>query len=244
MQPQDPQASPDPVSNAPEAASSEASTESSKSPSWWQRLTGRGGGEADGDESKPQGDPDPAAEVLTLTRAELDRQIQSETDRRENKRREARTQEERRELRRTDPWAYAQQEEEAESRQQTDQEVGTLLGQIASVHDQYTLSAALELLPQSEQQRLLAIPGAGNGLDGRKLLMQETIKAIQKQARDEGARDAEKKLRTNPAFRKDALRDMRRGYPDPELLPTGTSTDETQNVSQILRQRLGAHRSL
>src|SRR4029450_4418361 len=65
---------------------SEAAAESSKAPSWWQRMFHRGGPQETEQQPEDSSESEPASNKLSLTQEELDRRVQAEADRREYKR--------------------------------------------------------------------------------------------------------------------------------------------------------------
>ena len=212
---------------------------SEKSPSWWQRITRRpsfgGRGEPDSDGGDTEGSSDTSGKVA-LTQEELDRRIQAETDRREAKRAAEARAREKRELRDKDPWAYAEQEREAEVAHQTTQEVERFFNGVGAQHDRVAIDPLWDRLPDSEKTRILKMDGAGRGLAGRKLVVDEALKALEKHFRAEGARDAEAKLRRNQAFRKQVLVEGRGSTVEPDLLPAGGASVADQTVSALFRK--------
>ena len=246
MQPTTPDPSAQPPSDAtPPEASSDAVEPTSEPAPWWRRLwRGRGadeGVETDTETTPPQ----PTSTTISLTQEELDRKIQAETDRREAKRAAQALADRKRKLRDEDPWAYAEEDRKAEQSQSANQQVGDLFANIGREHDKYTLDPLLASVPQAEQQRILALEGAGAGLDGRKLIVTEALKSLEKHWKAEGARDAEARLRKNSAFKKQLLAEMRGQTREPEFLPSGNGSSESdRNVSDILRSQLGSRRSL
>jgi|SRR5215471_4806178 len=243
MQPEQPAAlspaqAPEDGANAP--AVSEQSETPSRTTSWLRRLwRGRGAEEEENDSSQ---EPSPAvpASAISLTQEEFEKRIQAETDRRENKRRELAQLEHRRKLRDEDPYAYAEQDRQFEQRALSDAQVSTMFSQIGAVHDRYSVDPLVQSLPEAERQRILSIEGAGSGLDGRKLIVEESLKALEKIWRAEGAKDAEDRLRKNPAFRKQLLGEVRKGMSEPEFVSSGAPSAADKNVSDILRSQLRA----
>jgi hypothetical protein len=177
---------------------------------------------------------------LTLTEDELQRRIQAETDRRESKRlQEARVQQ-RRELRDKDPWAYAEEERKAEQVQHSTGQLEQFLAGIGTEHDRVSIDPVIEVLPRAERERILKLENAGRGLEGRKLVVTEALKALEKHWKAEGEKAAEGKLRRNPAFRKQVLSEARGGVVEPELLSAASgSSDADKTVSDLLRNRYG-----
>lgn len=178
--------------------------------------------------------------VYTLSQEELDRRVQAETDRRESKRAQVAREAERKRLRDEDPWAYAEQDRLSEQTAEADGQIGSLFANIGTQHDRYTLDPLIDVLPAAERDRILKIEGAGTGLDGRKLIVNESLKSLEKHWKAEGAKDAEAKLRRNSAFRKQLLAEIRTGVaPEPEFIPGGNgSAGDGGSVSSLLREKL------
>jgi len=182
----------------------------------------------------------PTSATLTLTQEELDRRIQAETDRREAKRAAQQLADRRRKLRDEDPWAYAEEDRKAETTEQSNEQVATLFSSIGAEHDKYTLDPLVQSLSNADRDRILALEGAGLGLDGRKLIVTEALKALEKHWKAEGAKEAEGRLRRNPAFRKQLLGEIRANSVEPAFVGGGAaaSSESDHSVSDILRQRI------
>lgn len=242
-QPQSPSAEPQAVDapSASESSSAEPQSESSeKAPSWWARMFHRRGGE----EAEPEGADSSngsAPSTLTLTQEELDRKVQAETDRREARRQQAARAQERKALRDSDPWAYAEQERKEEEAQQGNFQLERFVTDLGAEHDRVTVDPIFFSLPKAEQERIVKLEGAGTGLAGRKLVVTESLKALEKHWKSEGAKEAEAKLRRNPAFRKQVLSELRGQTAEPEVLPAGSASEADKTVSGLLRDyyRLG-----
>lgn len=225
-------------------------TEGEASPSWWTRLTSRVFSREESEPSPEESNQAPAQpEQRTLTQADIDRLIQSEADRREAMRNKAARDAERKRLRQEDPWAYAEQEaaeEEAQVQaQQQDAQLNDLFQAIGKEHDKYTLDPLMQAVhtqDPKEYERLMQLPGAGFGTEGRKLLTSEALKSLEKRWKAEGEKEAEAKLRTNQAFRKQVFSEFSGGFSSPELLPSGTAKRPngrgTQVVNDMLRQQV------
>lgn len=229
----------------PDGATTEPVSDESQeksSPGWWSRLFNRrpAAQEASTEDGEP-GKTGGTSAALQLTQEELDRKVQAETDRREAQRLARQRVEERKKLRDTDPWAYAEQERKEEEASQGNFQLERFVTDVGSAHDRVTLDPLFNSLPKSEQERILKIEGVGKGLDGRKLVVQESLKALEKHWKAEGAKDAETRLRRNPAFRKQVLSELRGQTPEPELLPSGSASEADKTVSSLLREyyRLG-----
>lgn len=224
------------------AQRSEAAEEKPSDRSWWQKLWPRNRGEA---EPAEQDEPaeSPTSQTLTLTREELQRQVQSEVDRREAERFRRAQIEQRKKLRDEDPWEFAKQERDAEELQQANGQVTNVLGTIGATHDRVTIDPLVDALDEGERQRILGLEGAGLGLDGRKLIVSESLKALEKKWKADAEREAEQKLRRNPAFRKQVLSEMRGMGAEPEFIGSTEASATDRKVSDILRSRIGVHRS-
>lgn len=226
-------------SDAPVADSTSADAEASpsKSPSWWQRLTGRGNGGPS--EDQPSTEESTAAakasSTFTLTEEELERKVQAETDRREARRAADAKAKQKRELRDKDPWAYAEQERQEEQVGQSGQQLEQFVTTIGTEHDRVSIDPVFLALPEAERERISKLDGAGQGLAGRKLVVSESLKALEKHWKAEGAKDAEARLRRNPAFRKQVLTELRGQSPEPELLPAGGGSESDKTISGLLR---------
>jgi hypothetical protein len=192
----------------------------------------------------PEPEPSAEADKLVLDQQELERRIQAETDRREAKRLRDAKVAERRKLRDEDPWKYAEEERKAEEAANSDAGIMQLFANVGVEHDRVSIDPMFQKLPEPERQRILKIEGAGRGLEGRKLIVDESLKALEKHWKAEGAKDAEARLRRNPAFRKQVLAEIRGDVPEPELLPSGPASNgrtSNQEVNDMLRGQVGIH---
>lgn len=243
MQPSESENIHEPESQAPDEASPEA-TDEEASPGWWQRMTSRVFHREEPLESSEE--PDPAAAgspQRMLTQTDIDRLVQSETDRRVAAHNKALRDEERRRLRDEDPFAYADQERQQEAAQAQDGQLNELLQGIGVAHDEVTLKPLMAALEPAEYERLMQLPNAGVGGDGRKLLTTEALRSLEKRWKADGAREAEAKLRKNPTFRKQVMSEFNGGISGPELLPSGSvargNGRSSEEVNQLLRRQLG-----
>ena len=227
---------------APDAVAAKPTSDEPReesSPSWWSRMFNRRPAQ-----ETPTGDGESAeasstSERLSLTQEELERRVQSETDRREAKRAAEQRAESRKKLRDEDPWAFAEQERKAEQEAEQSQGLQSFFANVGTQHDRIAIDPLMEALPLKERERIMQIEGAGRGLDGRKIVVNEALKALEKHWKAEGEKDAEAKLRRNQAFRKQLLSEARGGVAEPELLPAydGSAADKT--VSDIFRDYYG-----
>ena len=213
-------------------------SENQSDKNWFSRMFRRGT-----PEPEPQDAPAPPApsDAITLTQDELDKRVKAETDRREAKRHAQALADRRRKLRDENPWQYAEEDRQAETVQSANQQVGDFFANVSREHDKYSIDPIVEALPETERTRILGLEGAGQGLDGRKLIVTEGLKALEKAWKAEGAKDAEERLRRNPAFRKQLLSEIRRGGArEPELIQGSASSASDNSVSNLLREQLRA----
>lgn len=239
-----------------------ADEEQSEDRSWWSRLLHTRGHHVDRSEDvSPSDDANghepiaPAPRVVTLTEEELQQRIareaQSQRDRETARRNREAAEQERRRLRDEDPWQYAAKEKEAEDLARTqalqNAQFMEVLGHTARQHDAVSIDPVINALPAAERKRIMELPNAGQGLPGRKLLVDEALKTYGRLEFERGYREAQAKLRKDPVFRKSVLAEQRGQYEEPELYPgQGSPTDGLgdDNVSNILRrqfqQRQGA----
>jgi|SRR5580765_27820 len=227
------------TSDAPEAEPRSDEQAEGSSPGWWQRLFNRRSApetnEASGDDKPAGGD----ASKLSLNQEELERRIQAETDRREAKRAQEARAARKRELREKDPWAYVEEERKEEQLQSQNDGVQQFFMQIGGAHDRAAIDPIVEALPRAERDRIFALQGAGQGLEGRKLVVAESLKALEKHWKAEGEKQAEARLRRNQAFRKQVLSEARGGITEPELLPASSGSSADKQVSEIFRDFYG-----
>jgi len=227
-------------------ASEPASSETEERPSWWSRLVKRGNREADPEPVERAAESGTAngTSAPPATTEELERRVQAETDRRENKRREQQAAEDRRRLRDTDPYMYAKQERENEqqaaARGESEQAMNQLFQNVGTHHDRVSIDPLVLSLDEQERNRIMALPGAGVGLNGRELVVRESLKALEHKWKAEGAAQAEQRLRKNSTFRKQIYSEYRGREPEPDLLPAseGRGADEG-SVSVLMRSYYG-----
>lgn len=229
-------------SDAPVSEPTSSEDKQPSRPGWWTNLFRRRG-DPEPSESEPQEPAKPETEPskLSLTQEELERRIQAETDRREAKRAQEARYARKRELRESDPWKYVEEERKEEELAFGTGQLEQFVTNIGSEHDKVTIDQVFLALPQQEQERIGRLEGAGHGLEGRKMVVQESLKALEKHWKAEGARDAEARLRKNQAFRKQVLGEMRGQTAEPELLSGGSPSEADKTVSGLLRDyyRLG-----
>jgi hypothetical protein len=230
------------VAATPQPSSEPAREESTEDRSWWQRL--RLGRRAD-DQAVSQADQEAAqaaqASSRTVSQEELDRLVQSETDRRESRRMQQAAAEHRRRLRDEDPYAYAEQERQQEQLVGAQEQQQAFYNQVEQVYDRAYLDKVMHLLEPDEQQAVLSsFPDKTVlGLDNRRRMLDEALKTLEKKWRAAGARDAEAKLRRNQSFRKQVWSEFRGGVAEPELMPAHGGPPSGDDVSSLLRRSIG-----
>ena len=186
---------------------------------------------------------------MTLTEEELKARVTAEAqslhDREIARRNRENAQAERKRLRDDNPEAYVELEKQEEQLVQTRQvqagQLMQLLGHVGRQHDAVSIDPIVNALPQKERERILAMPEAGQGLPGRKLIVDEALKTYGRQEFERGYREAQAKLKKDPVFRKSVLAEQRGQYEEPELYPgDGGQTNgglDDSNVSNILRRQ-------
>lgn len=189
--------------------------------------------------SEDQSSTSGASAARPVSEEELARLVQAESDRREAKRQADEKRLQRKRLRDTDPFAYAEEDRKEELTQTGVGEMEKFLANVGGEHDRVSIDPVVELLPKEERERILKLEGAGTGLKGRKMVVTESLKALEKHWKAEGARDAEVKLRRNPAFRKQVLAESRGSAVEPDLLPAASASAPESTVSALLRSRYG-----
>ena len=242
------------VPSEPVAVSDAAQTEQRSSeakdtsPNLWQRLFGahpKASGESETSTQDASSAEQPSPKTLSIPEDELERRIQAETDRREAKRQKdaiAKAEQERRQAveRKLDPSSpeydpYAGTEERARLQAETQAQEGfqSLLANVGKHYDEATLDVVVQQVPPAERERIFKLEGAGVGLNGRKLIMAESLKALEKHWKSEGAREAESKLRESPIFRKKVFAEHRGTVEEPELLPAGSGNGKDDFMENI-----------
>jgi hypothetical protein len=185
---------------------------------------------------------------VSLTEEELNervaRQAQSLHDREIARRNREQAQAERARLRDDNPEAYVEleksEEQAAQVRQVQAGQLMQLLGHVGRQHDAVSIDPIVNALPAQERERILAMPEAGQGLPGRKLIVDEALKTYGRTEYERGYREAQAKLKKDPVFRKSVLAEQRGQFDEPELYPgDGGQTNGglgDDNVSNILRR--------
>lgn len=185
-----------------------------------------------------------APQPITLTEEELNARVQREAqslhDREVARRNREEQQARRRQMRDDDPVGYVEQEkldeQNAKLREQQTAQLVTLLGHVGRQHDAVSIDPIVNALPETERQRILSLPEAGQGLPGRKLIVEEALKVYGRQEYTRGYRDAQAKLKKDPVFRKSVLHEFRGNFDEPELYAGEAISDAPPDtVSNRLR---------
>lgn len=148
---------------------------------------------------------------ITLTQAELDRRIQAEADRIMAKRQrddEAKRQkQEELELRRYDPAGYVRHLDEKEAAEAAErakvEDLTTQLNSQIIEFDRNVLDPFVASLPDDIRANVIQAAATIPGLDGRKIIAQETLKALREHWLAEGAKTARPRLLQDEGFRKE-----------------------------------------
>jgi hypothetical protein len=158
--------------------------------------------------SQPPGSPT----AITLTPEELDRRIQSETDRRRAKERadaEARAQrEEEQRLRREDPFEYVRlleaREAEQQQREVEAKSAVSLLEQQLHHYDRGILDPIVGALPEPTRKKILTSVNA-EGIPGRQEVARQSLAALRTLWNAEGRETAKTALMKDEKFIKEVL---------------------------------------
>lgn len=255
LQHQPPSPEPAPQAAGEPSPSNGTVEEPTQDRSWWSRFLHTRGHQTESSEVSPTesingagSDIAPAKRQVTLTEEELQervaRQAQSLHDREIARRNREAAQAQRARLRDENPEAYVQlektEEQQTQMRQVQAGQLMTLLGHVGRQHDAVSIDPIINALPAKERERILGMPEAGQGLPGRKLIVDEALKTYGRQEYERGYREAQAKLKKDPVFRKSVLSELRGSYEEPELYPGDGSPGQglgDDNVSNILRRQ-------
>lgn len=194
----------------------------------------------------PKSEP-PSSSGLVLTPEELERRIQSETDRRLHKFQEEqairRKQAERAELRKKDPYAYAEMEEEEEQRQELLRrqmnEARTLAINSLRAYDTAVLDPLFGLLPEKERKDIL--DKIEDGIAGRGKAADAAFKVLRKTWKAEGLAEARKALLNDQAFVKEVFAKYGAGGRiEPDNIPAAAPSGGGEfNMNRWIREATG-----
>lgn len=185
---------------------------------------------------------------LTLSPEELERRIQSETDRRLHKFQEEqairRKQAERAELRKKDPYAYVEMEEEEEERQATlqrqMQEARTLAINSLRAYDTAVLDPLFNLLPAKDKQDIL--DKIEDGIAGRGKAAASALKILERTWKQAGVADARKALLNDQSFVKEVFAKYGNGGRiEPDTIPAAGAAvpGSAFNMNSLIRAAAG-----
>lgn len=233
------------TTESPAATSAPASKpEAEPGRSWINRLLGRSQPEPEpqvSTEEQEQSQESDASAPRAYTPDEISRLVQSEADRRDAKRQREQRDAERARLRREDPFAYAEQDEQTEQQAKAAEAFGSQIATVASSLDRAILDPILERIPEKARAKLFEDPNAGVGIDGRRALTMKAIETIEREAVARGRAEAADKLLDDPIHVKKVLARVRGEdfYEEADLAPGTPATPNSRDVSAILRQSLG-----
>lgn len=159
----------------------------------------------------PASQDTPADTSIQLTQDELNRRVQSEVDRRLSKFQEEqsirRKEQEKKELRRKDPYAYVELEEEEEEQrallEKQMNEARTLAVNSLRAYDTAVLDPLFNLLPATEKQEILDT--IEDGISGRGKAASQALKVLERQWKQAGISDARRALLNDQAFVKEVF---------------------------------------
>lgn len=162
---------------------------------------------------------------IVLTQQELERRVQAETDRRLSKQQKddqtRAAQERERELRRTDPFAYARlmEDKEAEleaSRTERDR-LTNVIGTQLQFYDRAVLDTFVGALPEDDRAKVIS--RETDGIESRKQTAANALKALRARYVAEGRASAREALMKDPIFIKEILTRYGHAGPEPEPAP-------------------------
>lgn len=143
-----------------------------------------------------------------------------------------------RELRRKDPVAYAEEQEKRELVEQHYQALSNALKETVTLYDRNILDPIVEALPKEARDALLKTKRAG--IDGRKALVRDALKELEKHWKDQGAKEAEARLRKSKSFRKELLAELRdQGAAEEPDHVEGAAPHDEVDMNAWMRAQLG-----
>ncbi len=178
-----------------------------------------------------QGEAKPKRE---LSEEEIARLVQAEADRREARRQADQRKAQRAQLRQSDPYKFAEMDEQEEQAQAASQRLGAFVGELGRVYDRDIIDPLIMALPEDQRG---AVTSAGGG--ERKAIAAAALEALKKHHEKIGESRAAEKLRKDPAFRKQVLLDWRQGRDEPEQTPAATNgTAPAADMNTLFRTAL------
>lgn len=186
--------------------------------------------------------------VPPKTRAEYERGIQAEVDRRAAKAQrdaeaKAKKDQERWELDNDQPAVIERRRQELAQEDQQAQQAqvaSAFTADLQAKYDRAVLDPLFLELPEATQQSILkSNPFQGDTLKQRQDITKATLAALKKQYKAEGAREAETKLRANPALIKQQLVDLRDETDEPVTVSGAASNGHAPNMNDFIRAGVG-----
>lgn len=191
-------------------------------------------------------------ETITTTQADIDRLVQSRSDQLllKQQREWAKTRADEGDLapirqlaEKGDPWAkqelrrngdtWALGEIAAKELAEQEARQNDPIPHVATMYDATVLHPILAALPEADEKRIV---GDGIvGLDGRQRAVQAALAVIVERARAEGAKDAEARIRRNPAVLKQVVLAERAEREEPDLVP-GAGTVRSRTPDDAIRE--------
>lgn len=205
-------------------------------------------------QQRPQAQPAPDTRIV-LTPEEHRRAVQAEADRllaeKARKEKEAADRAREVELRRTNPFEYANlmeaKEQELQAAQKETERLSGVLKDQLFHYDRNVLDIMVSALPESDRDKVIAknIPG----IEGRKATAENTIKALRTRWLAEGRASAKADLMKDQTFIKEVLARYGQAAPEPEVSPVqarpASSTGRAENGHEAVNAWMrGAARSV
>ncbi len=215
---------------------------------------GGDGAEAKGDGQQADPKPGEGGEQqpfkVFATEEEYKRDIQAEQDRREAvraDREKARiATENRKRLRTEDPEAFARLDEQDEAERERSQAIASelatgLSGNLIDIYDAEFIVPAIAMLPEDKRQEAI---DKVTSLQGRKDVLADVFDHVREDAhakgKAEGIKEAEARLRGNPAFAKSVQREVRAETDSPDIVEAGSSNGNSKpDMNAWLRRGAG-----
>lgn len=178
-------------------------------------------------EPKQEPEPEPAAAAAAAederryTLAELEAMMARRKKEDDEKRLAAEDEDKLEKLRVDDPIAYAEEMGKRKAERAASQAQEQQFVAMAKLFDGALIDPLMTRLSAEDRKAVMAVEGAGVGIDGRKAMTEAAVERLVKSAEARGEERAEQKLRKNEAFRKELLNELRSSpeFDEPELAP-------------------------
>lgn len=180
---------------------------------------------------------------VTFTREEFERAVQAENDRREYRRQQVAERQRLAELRKTDPFQYAEEmekiEEQATDATTTHEANRQIYGAAITHYDRNILDPITLTLSDSARSRLLK--GELNTLEDRQAFVKGALHEIEQEGYRRGVSETRQKMRNDPTFRKEQLAELRAdgGVAEPEALEPAGQNGRPTDMNSLLRRGFG-----